>query len=330
MVTYVDCESCGGVGYLRCENCICKGCKGTGKVCSDCNDGKIKCAACVGGKIECQQCGGYGKILKKGRFSSSLETCIYCEGLKQTDCYICKGSGFTACASCRGVGVVTCSSCGGKGSVEGCTECGGTRKIQCGNCLGQGKFERSIPSPISVAQPSAAHEHQSLTYKPAGDVQVTTRIAFERYGDNIPELPKGIYTINPDGSDCQRILTEGKRPKWSPDGQWIAFVESTADNEGLSSIFVMRPNGQEVRRLTVHHDLDVTPPSWSPDSKQIVYSLGIGKKNFTKFALWICSQENSAKLLTEKMTTLIRFGHLITKSYLANAQTHSKAVGYSL
>jgi hypothetical protein len=100
-----------------------------------------------------------------------------------------------------------------------------------------------------------------------------TRIAFERYGDNISELPKGIYTINPDGSDCQRILNYGSRPKWSPDGQLIAFQEKTEDNDWLSSIFVMRATGQDVRRVTFHNDIDTTPAYWSPDSKQIVYSL---------------------------------------------------------
>lgn len=100
-----------------------------------------------------------------------------------------------------------------------------------------------------------------------------TRIAFERHGDTIPGLSKGIYTINPDGSDCRQIRANGMTPKWSPDRQWIAFREDTEDNEWLSSIFVMRPDGQQVRRVTFHHDISVSALTWSPDSKWLAYSL---------------------------------------------------------
>lgn len=100
-----------------------------------------------------------------------------------------------------------------------------------------------------------------------------TRIAFERHGDTIPGLAKGIYTINPDGSDCRQIRANGMFPKWSPDGQWIAFREDTEDNEWLASIFIMRPDGQQVRRVTFHHDISVAALTWSPDSKWLAYSL---------------------------------------------------------
>lgn len=272
MVTNVDCKSCSGVGYLRCGSCICNDCIGTGKVkCSDCSNGKIKCTNCVDGKIDCDHCSGYGKTLKENWLTNKLETCISCEGAKQFDCYTCKGSCLTACPSCKGETEIACFSCSNKSKAKDCAECNDTQKIQCDNCLGLGKVGSSLSNPIPMNQPNTGYE--STTNKLERNTQVTTRIAFERYGDNIPELPKGIYSINPDRSDCQRILTYGVRPKWSPDGQWIAFQEKTEDNEGLSSIFVMRANGQDVRRVTFHHDIDTTPACWSPDSKKIVYSL---------------------------------------------------------
>lgn len=100
-----------------------------------------------------------------------------------------------------------------------------------------------------------------------------TRIAFDRTGEYVPGCPVGIYTINPDGTDCRQIRPSGESPRWSPDGRWIAFVEATADNGGLYSVFIMRPNGQDSRRLTFHHDVTAMPPAWSPDSKRLAYSL---------------------------------------------------------
>ena len=100
-----------------------------------------------------------------------------------------------------------------------------------------------------------------------------TRIAFERTGEHVPGCPRGIYTINPDGSETRHIRPSGQSPRWSPDGRWIAFSEGTRDNGGLQSVFVMRPNGADAQQITNHNDVDATPPCWSPDSKRLAYSL---------------------------------------------------------
>ncbi len=103
--------------------------------------------------------------------------------------------------------------------------------------------------------------------------QPTSRIAFDRTGEHVAGCPVGIYTINPNGSDCRHIRATGDSPRWSPDGRWIGFVEQTRDNGGLHSVFVMRLDGSEARRLTFHHDVMATAPAWSPDSSHMAYSL---------------------------------------------------------
>ncbi len=115
---------------------------------------------------------------------------------------------------------------------------------------------------------------KGITRRPA-----RTRIAFERTGEHVPGCPRGIYTIDPDGEDCRLIRTSGECPRWSPDGRRIAFVEGTKDNGGLPSVFVMNPNGEDVRRLTCHHDVSVTPACWSPDSRRLAYSLWLWHEN---------------------------------------------------
>ncbi len=108
---------------------------------------------------------------------------------------------------------------------------------------------------------------------------VSSQIVFERTGEHVPGCPRGLYTINPDGSDIRHIRPTGQSPRWSPDGRWIAFAESTRDNASLQSVFVMKPDGTDVRRLTHHHDVDATPPCWSPDSKRLAYSLWLWSEN---------------------------------------------------
>jgi Tol biopolymer transport system component len=70
------------------------------------------------------------------------------------------------------------------------------------------------------------------------------------------------------------------RPSWSPDGTWIAFssdrgtaIERDApewEHLQRSSIYVIRPNGQALRRLTMG-DRFTGSPRWSPDGARIVF-----------------------------------------------------------
>jgi len=74
--------------------------------------------------------------------------------------------------------------------------------------------------------------------------QPTSRIAFDRTGEYVAGCPVGIYTTNPDGSDCRQIRATGDSPRWSPDGRWIGFVEQTRDNGGLHSVFAIGPTAK--------------------------------------------------------------------------------------
>ena len=59
-------------------------------------------------------------------------------------------------------------------------------------------------------------------------------------------------------------------PAWSPDGRRIAFVSR---RNGRWHIYVMRPNGTGVRRLTDSAAEDDSP-TWSPDGRRIAFSRG--------------------------------------------------------
>ncbi|MCX6068863.1 MAG: hypothetical protein NT121_24470, partial [Chloroflexi bacterium] len=60
--------------------------------------------------------------------------------------------------------------------------------------------------------------------------------------------------------------TSAREPRWSPDGQWIAFICQQA---GRDDLWLIRPNGEGLHQLTrLGHD--IFQYKWSPDGAQIL------------------------------------------------------------
>jgi TolB protein len=94
---------------------------------------------------------------------------------------------------------------------------------------------------------------------------------------------ESIFLVNPDGSSLRdlRVRTAASEcTTWSPDATKIAFCGHQGD--GNWSVWVMNADGSDQRQLT-HPKLvqpagsgGDEPSAWSPDSKQILYSSGLG------------------------------------------------------
>jgi tricorn protease len=90
-----------------------------------------------------------------------------------------------------------------------------------------------------------------------------TKIVFSCEGD--------LWIINASGGTAYRLTAmegEEKYPRFSPDGQWIAFSGS---QDGNSNVYVMPARGGEIKQLTCH-DANDRVDSWSWDSKWIYFT----------------------------------------------------------
>jgi uncharacterized repeat protein (TIGR01451 family) len=115
------------------------------------------------------------------------------------------------------------------------------------------------------------------TWRPDGRA-----LAFQRDADGPPH----IFTVDVDGTGEQDISAAGgapegagdKEPAWAPDGSRIAFASEEAEDH---DILLMDPDGSNRKDLTGKDDIpdeefpdfqDDHDPSWSPDSKSLVYA----------------------------------------------------------
>lgn len=80
-------------------------------------------------------------------------------------------------------------------------------------------------------------------------------------------------------------------PRWSPDGQWLAFV---SNRSGSKDIYIMRADGSELRQLTDATAEDLYP-AWSPDGQQLVFSSN-RDGDFDLFLITVDSAEIAVKL----------------------------------
>src|SRR5688500_6669903 len=116
-------------------------------------------------------------------------------------------------------------------------------------------------------------------------------IAFQ--SDKItPTNPRGrvrLYTIDLSNGAVAALGTGGdwndEQPRWSPDGQRVAFK---SNRSGSYNLYVMNADGSNVVRLTVH-GLNDHDPTWLPDGESMVFSSerDRGRGRLDLYRLWL-------------------------------------------
>ena len=128
------------------------------------------------------------------------------------------------------------------------------------------------------------------------------------------------YTSIPDGASEPQIWTvdtlgrlatqlrEGKDPRISPDGKWIAFLRKESqkpcdkddDSSGdtIYQIWKMTVEGDSETQLTMNEDYCVKDPMWSPDGKWIVFTSNenIDSNKRRNYDIWLMATDGTQRM----------------------------------
>lgn len=164
-------------------------------------------------------------------------------------------------------------------------------------------------------QPVSGGSPVRLTSDPSDDREPTfspdgSTIAFrsERNGG-------GVYVVPSRGGAARLIAPEGRRPRYSPDGRWIAYWTGPP---GLSpaaaggyKIFIVPASGGAARQIRPDF-ASCTYPLWSPDGKSLLF---IGRPDASRTGAdavdwWVTGVDSEAATNTQAFQLFHRLGML--------------------
>lgn len=96
-------------------------------------------------------------------------------------------------------------------------------------------------------------------------------------GNGLVVFGKGgdIFTADPVSGDSTAIVSgpdDDVNPRWSRDGAMIAFERTAASGSGPADVYVARPDGSAVTRVTPAPLAAITGYAFSPDGRQLLIS----------------------------------------------------------
>lgn len=116
---------------------------------------------------------------------------------------------------------------------------------------------------------------------------------------------RDVYTMTSRGTDLRRLTTSGLvdwTPRWSPDGQQIAYMEWELPRV---RIMLMGADGSNKRIISTDTLAREIFPSWSPDGRRIVFASNRHDKTTARTSIYVMDRDggNLVRLTTNPAWT---------------------------
>lgn len=136
-----------------------------------------------------------------------------------------------------------------------------------------------VPGNAAVPAKRPVTAEDSVLLKRPNDAQISPdgkHIAFFYNETQLKTTPRNtdIWVVPTAGGAPRKLTNAPKsdsRPRWSPDGKWIAFLSDRGES-GKNQIYLIRFDGGEAVALTNEKNA-VSNHAWSPDGKRIAFMM---------------------------------------------------------
>jgi len=112
----------------------------------------------------------------------------------------------------------------------------------------------------------------------------------------------GIYIMSALGGEARRIVRQGRRPRFSPDGTHIAYTVGEQQFTAAAKSFVVASDGGQPQQIQPKF-YSVIAPIWSPDGKHILF---LGTQDGPLNPDWWVASLDGAPAVKTNATTVIR------------------------
>jgi Tol biopolymer transport system component len=119
----------------------------------------------------------------------------------------------------------------------------------------------------------------------------------------------GIYIVSVLGGQERLIADKGYSPRFSPDGQWLAYIDGTRNTLTPSNGYIVSPTGGQPHRFRTDF-VSVRDPVWSDDGKHILFlgSQEVIKQAGESYDWWVTDLKEGPAVRTYAMELIQKMG----------------------